>query len=43
MNPTARGLRPVAELGADRPHGTRLRYFAGCKCFHRRRRGDRRE
>lgn len=32
-----RGLRPVAELAADKPHGTRLRYIAGCKCFHCRR------
>jgi hypothetical protein len=32
-----RGLRPVAELGAERPHGTRLRYLAGCKCFECRR------
>jgi len=34
---TGRGLRPVAELAADRPHGHRLRYLAGCKCFHCRR------
>ena len=33
----ARGLRPIAELGGSRPHGTRLRYLAGCKCFHCRR------
>lgn len=33
----ARGLRPVAELAQDKPHGTRLRYIAGCKCFHCRR------
>lgn len=33
----ARGLRPAAELAADKPHGTRLRYVAGCKCFHCRR------
>lgn len=32
-----RGLRPVAELAADRPHGDRLRYMAGCKCFKCRR------
>jgi hypothetical protein len=32
-----RGLRPVAELAADRPHGHRLRYLAGCRCFHCRR------
>ena len=29
----ARGMRPVAELAADRPHGDRLRYMAGCKCM----------
>lgn len=28
----ARGLRSAAELGADRPHGTRLRYMSGCRC-----------
>lgn len=28
----ARGLRPVAELAAGRPHGDRLRYMAGCRC-----------
>ena len=33
----ARGLRPIAELGGSRPHGTRLRYLSGCKCFHCRR------
>ena len=27
-----RGLRPVTELGAKRPHGHRLRYMAGCRC-----------
>jgi hypothetical protein len=27
-----RGLRPVAELAKDRPHGDRLRYMAGCRC-----------
>jgi len=27
-----RGLRPVSELGASRPHGHRLRYMAGCRC-----------
>jgi hypothetical protein len=32
-----RGLRPVAELAQDRPHGDRLRYLAGCKCFQCRR------
>lgn len=28
----ARGLRPAEELAADRPHGDRLRYGAGCRC-----------
>lgn len=37
MNPAARGLRPISELGAERPHGHRLRYMAGCKCFKCRR------
>lgn len=37
MNPAARGLRPITELGAGRPHGNRLRYMAGCKCFRCRR------
>jgi len=32
-----RGLRPVSELAAARPHGDRLRYMAGCKCFKCRR------
>lgn len=32
-----RGLRPAAELAADKPHGTRLRYIGGCKCFQCRR------
>lgn len=32
-----RGLRSHAELGADRPHGTRMRYMSGCKCFYCRR------
>lgn len=32
-----RGLRPIAELAASRPHGNRLRYMAGCKCFKCRR------
>lgn len=41
MNPFERGLRPVRELGARRPHGDRLRYLSGCKCFHcRRANGD---
>lgn len=25
-------LKPVEELGAKKPHGTRLRYMSGCKC-----------
>lgn len=29
---TARGLRPPAELAANRPHGDRVRYIAGCRC-----------
>lgn len=33
----ARGLRPAAELARDKPHGVRLRYMAGCRCFHCRR------
>lgn len=32
-----RGLRPIGELAASRPHGDRLRYLAGCKCFKCRR------
>lgn len=31
---SARGLRPVSELGLRRPHGQRLRYMAGCRCLH---------
>lgn len=27
-----RGLQPLPELAADRPHGDRLRYLAGCRC-----------
>lgn len=30
---SARGLKPVAELAANRAHGDRLRYMAGCHCF----------
>lgn len=38
MSPLAeRGLRPPAELAADKPHGTRLRYVGGCRCFRCRR------
>lgn len=36
-NLSDRGLRPIEELAQDKPHGTRLRYLAGCKCFHCRR------
>lgn len=32
-----RGLRPLSELGAQRPHGVRLRYMAGCRCRECRR------
>lgn len=32
-----RGLRPISELAATRPHGTRLRYLAGCHCSECRR------
>lgn len=32
-----RGLKPIGELAASRPHGDRLRYMAGCKCFQCRR------
>ena len=31
------GLRSAADLFAARPHGTRARYMAGCKCFYCRR------
>lgn len=27
-----RGLRPVSDLAAEKPHGNRLRYLAGCHC-----------
>jgi len=27
-----RGLKPITELAADKPHGNRLRYLAGCRC-----------
>jgi hypothetical protein len=26
-------LKSAAELGANKPHGTRIRYMAGCKCM----------
>jgi hypothetical protein len=28
-----RGLRPIEDLAANREHGDRLRYRAGCRCF----------
>jgi hypothetical protein len=28
----ARGLRSAVELAAGKPHGTRIRYVAGCRC-----------
>lgn len=37
MSLAARGLKPITELAAEKPHGTRLRYIAGCKCFYCRR------
>lgn len=27
-----RGLKPITALAADKPHGNRLRYLAGCRC-----------
>lgn len=33
----SRGLRPIGDLAEGRPHGDRLRYMAGCRCFHCRR------
>ena len=33
MNLASRGLKPIAELGARRAHGERLRYMAGCRCL----------
>lgn len=26
-------LRPAAELAADKPHGTRIKYLGGCRCL----------
>lgn len=34
---SARGLKPIAQLAANRDHGDRLRYMAGCRCFGCRR------
>jgi hypothetical protein len=33
----ARGMKPIAQLAANRDHGDRLRYMGGCRCFHCRR------
>lgn len=33
----ARGMKPIAQLAANRDHGDRLRYMAGCRCFACRR------
>lgn len=30
--PTILSLKPAAVLGAEKPHGTRLRYMSGCRC-----------
>lgn len=30
--PTILSLKPAAELGAEKPHGARLRYMGGCRC-----------
>lgn len=32
MSLACRGLKPITVLAANRPHGDRLRYMAGCKC-----------
>jgi hypothetical protein len=32
-----RGLRPAVQLAAVRPHGDRLKYMGGCRCFKCRR------
>lgn len=32
-----RGLKPAAALAANKPHGVRLRYMAGCRCDECRR------
>lgn len=33
----ARGLKPIAQLAANRDHGDRVRYLAGCRCTDCRR------
>ena len=30
---SCRGLRSAAELAADKPHGTRVKYQGGCRCL----------
>lgn len=30
--PTIASLRPAEQLAADKPHGVRVRYMAGCRC-----------
>ena len=37
MTLASRGLKPITELAAEKPHGTRLRYIAGRHCFQCRR------
>lgn len=37
MSLPARGLRTHRELGADKPHGSRMRYMSGCRCAECRR------
>ncbi|PZP64216.1 MAG: hypothetical protein DI597_00965 [Pseudoxanthomonas spadix] len=32
ITPNITYLKPAAELAADKPHGVRLRYMAGCRC-----------
>ena len=32
LQPSIQSLKPATILGASKPHGTRLRYMAGCKC-----------
>ncbi len=39
----ARGLKPAKELAANRPHGDRVRYMAGCRCDECRRANSRYE
>ncbi|WP_234082360.1 hypothetical protein [Azonexus sp. R2A61] len=32
LTPAERGLKPASQLAADKPHGNRMRYIAGCRC-----------